>query len=309
MPKPSSSRRLEKAAIDLAWGLWIEAGVSGTGEPRSIFAIDPEALVILTACLGDADPRLRDEATDWCIRYGRFVSVARLRNLLKTLDQSFYPAFGEFAATVNEHARSRWPYATRARTYRPTGRSRIEDFTRPALIALRTRAVFGVGTRAEVLRVLLAGHYVEATAADLAADVSYTKRNVAEELEALRMGGLLDVAAVGNQNRYRLTRAREMTELLGTLPILSPRWPELVRVLLGALQLAERLPKMNERARLVEVDSFLRSRSSDMRRSGLAPPRPSGPQDLVAEYERWIAHTFERIAAGDLPEYASRLPS
>jgi hypothetical protein len=39
-------------------------------------------------------------------------------------------AFGEFAATVNEHAGTRWPYATQTRRFRPTKRSRVDDFTR-----------------------------------------------------------------------------------------------------------------------------------------------------------------------------------
>jgi hypothetical protein len=35
------------------------------------WAIDLEPLIMFTAALGDEDPRLRDEATDWCIRNGR----------------------------------------------------------------------------------------------------------------------------------------------------------------------------------------------------------------------------------------------
>lgn len=57
----------------------------GSGRPNRLpscareasIAISPEPLILFTAGLGDADPRLRDEATDWCVRYGRYVSAAR----------------------------------------------------------------------------------------------------------------------------------------------------------------------------------------------------------------------------------------
>lgn len=306
MPKRSSRGQLEEAALDLAWGLWTEAGVAGTVPRLATYAIDPEALIILTAHLRDADPRLGDEATDWCIRYGRYISAARLRNLLETFEEPVRMAFGEFAATVNEHANHRWPHATRPRKYRPTRRSRLDDFSRPALVALRTRALFGVGARAEIARLLLARPHGESTAAELASDACYTKRNVAEELEAMRLGGLLDVVVAGNQHRYRLARRAGLADFVGALPTVFPRWPEVVRVLVGALLLARRLPRISQRARLVEVDAFLRSRAADLRRAAVAPPPTTSPQQLVPMYDRWAAETFRRLADGIPPADADQ---
>jgi hypothetical protein len=100
----SFSKQLQEHALDLVWSLWAELGVSGWTRRHVSHAIDPEPLILFTAFLGDADPRLRDEATDWCIAYGRYVSAARLRNLLIGEESTVREAFGEFAATVNAHS-------------------------------------------------------------------------------------------------------------------------------------------------------------------------------------------------------------
>lgn len=181
------SRHVEEAVLDFLWSLWAELGVSGWTRRHRHWGIDPEPLVLFTAAVGQLDARLRDESTDWCIRYSRYVSVARLKNLLRSAPPPVAAAFGEYAATVSTHASVRWPGATQARVYRPTGRSRIEGFTRPALVTLRLRALFGVGARAEILR-----HYVLSPAATFAAadfpEAHHTKRIIAAELESLRTG-------------------------------------------------------------------------------------------------------------------------
>ncbi len=70
-------------ATALAWGAWVELGVSGWTDTHSDWAIDPEPLIVFTAFLGDEDARLRDEATDWCVRNWRYVSKTRLKNLVR----------------------------------------------------------------------------------------------------------------------------------------------------------------------------------------------------------------------------------
>src|SRR3712207_4673357 len=115
--------RLMEAVLDLTWSLWAEARISGRTRLHASSAIDPEPLILFTAGLGDPDPRLRDESTDWCIRYDRYISAARLRKLLRRCRPKARVAFGEYAATVNAHGRHAWPGATEPRPYHPTGRS------------------------------------------------------------------------------------------------------------------------------------------------------------------------------------------
>ena len=86
----SSSERLDppadfaSLAAALAWGAWVELGVSGWAASHRDWAIDPEPLVVFTAGMTTQDPRLVDEATDWCIRNWRHLSKTRLRNLVWT---------------------------------------------------------------------------------------------------------------------------------------------------------------------------------------------------------------------------------
>ncbi len=82
------SDALDEQLAQLGWSLWTELGVSGVVRKHRHHAIDPEPLIIYTAALQDIDPRLRDESTDWCTRYHTFISKTRLRNLLKSQDES-----------------------------------------------------------------------------------------------------------------------------------------------------------------------------------------------------------------------------
>lgn len=194
----SCSKLVLERTLDLAWSLWTELGVSGWQRRHTTVAIDPEPLVLLTATLGDADRRLQDEATDWCIRYGRYLTVTRLRHLLAASPEGTRAAFGVFAATVNANAPLHWPEATEPRKYQCRGRSTISDFRPTALVALRLRALLGVSARAEIVRLLLAQPGAALSAGELAPGAGYTKRNVAEALEGLRMAGVLQALPVRN---------------------------------------------------------------------------------------------------------------
>ena len=75
-----STSSLQRALLNRAWIQWIALGVDAVGE-RDDAVVDPEALIALTAELGDADARLRDVSTDWCVAYGRYVNGSRLQQV------------------------------------------------------------------------------------------------------------------------------------------------------------------------------------------------------------------------------------
>lgn len=142
-------------AVALAWGAWAELGVSGWTATHRDWAIDPEPLIVFTAFLEDNDPRLRDEATDWCIRNWRYISKTRLKNLARDQPQNVREAFGEFSATIGDHAGVIWPHATAPRRYTVTGRSNQPQLDQASMVWLRLRAMFGLGARTEILRYFL----------------------------------------------------------------------------------------------------------------------------------------------------------
>ncbi|MBI4259219.1 MAG: hypothetical protein HY658_01515 [Actinobacteria bacterium] len=293
------SERLQQHALDLAWSLWAELGVSGWQRRHTSHAVDPEPLILFTSYLGDADPRLRDESTDWCITYRRYVSAARLKNLLAQEGPDVREVFGEFAATVNSHSGLRWPAATEPRRFKRTGRSEVPDFGRPSLIALRLRALFGVGARAEIVRAFVADPSEMLSAADLAGEAGYTKRNVAEALDALRMAGLLEVIPVRNQLQYRLARPAELRMLVGELPSSFPRWRSIFRILERLLETAGRGDKSSPRVRSVEAAKVLHDLEGDLRVAGAQWPYPDiGQPALWRRLEQWAVELAKAWALG-----------
>jgi DNA-binding transcriptional ArsR family regulator len=220
---------LAEYELTLLWGAWVELGVSGWQRTHSNWAIDPEPLIVRTATLGDADPRLRDEALDWCIHNWRYVSRVRLRNLLREQAGEAGEAWGRFAATVNTHSKVRWPNATQAIRYVATGRSSLDSMEQPSRAWIRLRAMFGLGARTEILRYFLSGQR-RATVATIAENVGYTKRNVADECDSLEKAGVLKMRQLGNRFYYTLGRATELRDFAGAIAPIQPAWTSLLEV-------------------------------------------------------------------------------
>ena len=295
---PTSSEHLTDNAIALAWSLWAEMGVSGWQRNHTSHAIDPERLILFTAFIGDADARLRDESTDWCIAYGRYVSAARLRNLLATQTPEVRAAFAGIAATVNAHSNLRWPSATQARPYARTRRSAIADFAGPSLVVLRLRALFGVGARAEVVRAFLADPSARVSAADVATHAGYTKRNVAEAMDALRVAGLLQVHALRNQRLYGLADAEWLTSLPGGLPESWPWWSSVFRVLEGLISGMRAMDRLTPKVRTIEASAILRDLRSDLEQVGVRLSQEELGPDAWATMRRLATGLPEAWAAG-----------
>lgn len=292
-----NSRVLDRI-LDLVWSLWAELGVSGWQRRHTSLAIDPEPLVIFTATLGDADRRLQDESMDWCIRYGRYLSVARLRHLLVGSPEGVREAFGVFAATVNAQTSLRWPAATEPRKYQRTGRSQVDDFGRASLVGLRLRALFGVSARAEIVRVFVGRPMAALSASELAVEAGYTKRNVAESLEALRMAGLLEALPVRNQIHYRLAHSSQLTSAIGALPAYFPKWAPLFRALWLIVDGARRNEALEPLVAAVETRGTLRRMAPDLQLAGVDLPPSAVGECLQPVFEHWALDLLTIWAAG-----------
>ena len=295
----SFSRQLQENVLELAWSLWAELGVSGWQRHHTSHAIDPELLILFTAGLGDADPRLREESTDWSVTYGRYVSAMRLKNLLRTQTPAVQSTFGEIAATVSAHSPVRWPQKTHPRRFERTGRSVIDNFERPSLIVLRLRAFLGVGARAEIVRSFIAEPSQRFTAADLAVETAYTKRNVAEALEALRMAGLVQAVQLRNQLQYWLANSDALTHLPGGMPQIFPMWRPIFRILGAQLVAAQRAEQLTATARRVEASDVVHTLMPDLHALGLRSPLTESPgPDSWASFESWALATSSAWASG-----------
>jgi hypothetical protein len=296
----SSTVREDLAA--LAWSLWAELGVSGWERHHRRWFVDPEALVVLTAWIGDTDARLRDEATDWCIRFGTWLSATRLANLLTGASEETRERFGELAATVGEHSRLRWRGATKPRKYKPTGRSRLESFGAASLVGLRLRALVGVGARAEVMRLLLASPSASCSAAALVDDAGFKKRNIADALESLLWGGALAVEKSRNQLHYRLSDPNAWKAVVGALPEFWPRWAGLLPTLSVLADGHERTKTLPTRVLDVELTKLARDNAQSIVAARLPAPPAPGPDIQFAEaFSAWFERVVSELAQGRMP--------
>ena len=289
--------------LGLCWGAWTELGVSAWGRSHEGWAIDPEPLIVFTAHLGDREPRLRDEATDWCIRNWRLISRVRLRNLVRRESAEHQARWGSFAATVNAHAGVDWPGAGTAReAYRVTGRSTLRPLTEPSMALLRLRSIFGLGTRAEVLRYrLFHARSTWVTAQALADATNYGKRNVAEAADALVQAGVLRLRAEANRNTFALAEPEKLAAFVGAPPSFAPEWAPLLMVLGTVLHLAERSVALSAEVEAVETRGALRQIEALLDALGITPPPEVRGAVFVREWNRWAVALTGSLATGEWP--------
>ena len=269
MSTNSFKSNIENGILDLVWSLWSELGVRGVQRNHSKWAIDLEALIAFTAALGDLDPRLRDETTDWCIEHNRWISGSRLKKIIKD-DYAENPKIGEFIATVNEHSQARLPCGTKSRKFKSREHSLTIDFGSPALVVLRIRGMVGVGARAEVIFNFIASPSAQYSASDLAQKSYFTKRRVADTLHELSESGLLRSRKKGNQLIYSFQHWQTFTVLLGTLPSIYLSWSAVFPYLLVILKAASNESSTGSLKTFTELKKLNEHRPIDV----VLPPPP-----------------------------------
>jgi hypothetical protein len=295
MPMASLGSSLRGALVDRAWIQWAALGVDATVE-RDDAVVDPEALIALTAELGDADARLRDLSTDWCVAYGRYVNGSRLKQVCRELGTPG-DAIGEYVATVAASGGPAWPMATQARPgYERRGKARMDTATSLARLRIRLRAAFGVNARADVLAALLAAspHYL--TAADLARATRFTKPNVASALDALILAGLVTVRPVANERRIGLPPRIHILPQLRP-PVVQPDWVARFGVALEVHRFAER-GGMSTTVRAIEARRLTEGLARRMSAEGMPTPNLDATGDEFAHaFDRWLVDFVEWLRA------------
>jgi len=294
-----SDKTLMQPLADLGWALWSQLGVSGWPNQHSRWCVDPEALIVLTAWLGDFDARLRDEATDWCIEFADLTSATRLTNILASSPACARERFGVFAATVRAHSNARWSGATQARPFTPTGRSHIDSLAPRSRIALRLRSLLGVSARAEVIRLLLATDPLPQTASDLVMDAAIKKRPVAEALHRLESSGVLAVRRVRNQHQYRLAAPAAWAPLLGALPEAWPRWAIILPLLMRIVDALDAAADDPEQVRRVALHKIARKTADMVDIAQLPGMKIERTRQDNASVETWFLDVAHRLVEGD----------
>jgi hypothetical protein len=289
-----------------AWEQWSQLGVFAPSHRSDRVAADPEALLVFTLEIGRRDPRLLDEVLDWLLANERLISIQRLRNLATDSDDrqlveaaigwvARWQPKGRFSPRLPTTATEQ-PAAlfhTLARDVRspnpaflavgllkpdtdPSRKSQAPDATRPINFAFRLRLLFGVGSRAEVIRYLNTNPAPDPTAQMIADAAGFAKRNVNETLTALTATNLVTAFELGNEHRYSLNRVL-WGQLFGFKADTWPTyrdWPRL-------LQALRRLSRWLDDPRLDALSPYLLASEARMLMEELEPafaatdvPRP-----------------------------------
>lgn len=216
---------LQAALLDVVWRQWRALGAAaarGAAEKSQLRTIiDPEALVLVSLLLVDAERRLPDLLHDWVVRNSDLLSVQRMRNL-----QSHYaePLQGVLTARIawlagvaqHEGKDVRWrplaaaasspepleealrtsgpPPTNSARSTRSTRSTKKARATRvrltsSATLLLRLRLGFSVGVKADLLAYLLSHAGSWMTVREVTRATGYTAtavRRAADDLAAAR---------------------------------------------------------------------------------------------------------------------------
>jgi len=296
------TKQFDHRLADLAWSLWNELGVAGT-HPRKHknCLINLEELIILTVVIAESDPRLRDEALDWCSRNHHFVSISRLRTLIKILGEPVYLPFSVFAMTLNSISQSNWPIFSNAKPlkFKPSGKSSPPQCDAPALLGLRLRALFGVGARADLLTFFLTQKETVFTAADTV-EIGYSKRSLADLLDNLVQSGLLVTSVVRNQRKYELVLKEQLKKVVGELPKVAPPWSRILEVLISLRSNLQQVDKNSITTNVVTMRTTL-LRIEDLLPS-IISSAPSLQSDLNQYWEaftQWLLEILNAIANGN----------
>jgi len=273
----------------VAWRQWTAIGVTGRIEPVTA-PVDPEALIILTARLGDEDARLRDAAIDWCVAAGHLVNGSRLTHIASGAGLNDDTRLQQFLATVGAAGGPVWGGRDVApMLYSARGTVNLTSLAGDARLLLRLRASVGVNARADILAWLLADDDAIAIP-DLVAATHFTRTNIDKTLAVLELAGHVEVISSGERGRkVRLADGSPFRAWARpAVPVYD--WPQLFDMALSAVALAPIAVEQPDAVFGIEAREFL-----DRWRPTLANAHVSAPPTLltgavfVAAARTWFA--------------------
>lgn len=299
------SKQLNENLAHLAWSLWTEIGVAGLERKHQDFSIAPEELIILTSALSEFDPRLRDEALDWCVRYHQFISPIRLHILAKKYDAYIAKPFSTFSATINTYPgiRTKWVTLVKSSplTFQLSGKSILRNFEIPSMIHFRLRSFLGVGARADVLAFLFAEKQRDFIVSDLK-EIGYSKRRLAAILDDFAAAGILSESKVRNQLRYAFVKHNQLIKLLGGIPKKMLHWNRILAVLLPIRACFQDVENTAIGVRVIDMKNLLDNLSDQLLQIQLAPPPLQNDFEAYwSSIEKWLLEITHRLARGLYP--------
>jgi hypothetical protein len=251
---------LKERLLDFVWQQWCRLGVSGSSRMGNDWVTDPEPLLAFTSEVGRYDARLFDEVLDWLSKNGTWINTQRLTAIMKrdrvgcpkvvgamaawmcardksmkwrgiakrneadahTSEEFLFQAVPAGAMRVVEQPDRHFEqYGLIREVVQTRGMTQPVNMRDPANIIFRSRALFGLNIRADVIAYLLtaeSGH-----ARRIAELLGFNHMRVQSVLTALADAGFIAVRAEGKSKQYRIDRDRWNPVMLPDQAC-PPRW-------------------------------------------------------------------------------------
>jgi hypothetical protein len=283
--------RVWRELLDFTWRQWAQAGVSASTSGLDRWAIDPEALTLFTIGIARRDPRLFDEVLDWLVTNRQLLSLQRLKNLGRrfpldvklveavTAWTGYSSALPEAVAQRNQAEEepvfapdilsfigepdpifAKYGYI-RPRVV-PSGKSREPDVRIPANFSFQLRRLFGPGSRAEVMKVLLTLEEGYLDAARIADEAGFAKRNINDTLSDLVAARVVKARWSKHERHFIAYRDKWATLLeVGPSAKFMPEFMSWVHLLPASLEIADWLDRTVESG---DSEYLIASRARDL---------------------------------------------
>ena len=214
MSSAEFSRQFLRKAEDLIAAQWQQLGVALTASGRESANswIDLESLLAFTLFAPHGDRRLSEGALEWIIHHRGLVNTSRLKRLVTLYNRNrstYRTQIGEdlmrdFSSGDTDRFANRVAEELGTSSYKPRGILSPLNTTRPRLLQLRLRSLFGINARAEVLMFLLQ-HKSENSNA-MARHIGFAQKQVYLILENWTDAGIVRCIRQGRAGNYSLIR-------------------------------------------------------------------------------------------------------
>jgi len=248
-----------EGVLNFIWRQWCRMGVAGSVGQKDQWVIDPETVLAFTTEVARHDARMFDEVMDWLVKNGRWINTQRLSTVVHQDNVGDKAVLGAIAFWMAEQDKSmKWrglaqrtvsaartpaeplfhtakgrtpcPSAADARfqryglvrdTVRTRGMTQSVNMKDPANIMFKSRAVFGIGIRADVMAYMVTTE--GAHPRDVARTLGYNHMRVQEVLVGLAEAGVAFVRPVGRSKQYWIDRDTWRRVLMGGQTS-APQW-------------------------------------------------------------------------------------
>ena len=229
--------------LNFVWHQWCQMGVAGSVPHKPGWVIDPEPLLAFTSEVARQDARMFDQVLDWLATNGHWINTQRLSTLVKQGDIGDTAVVGAIASWMTQQDKStKWRGVSR--TFSPSVQKPAEALFRlqpelspdilakpcphfqqyellrgqihtrkmtqpvnmqdPANLMFKSRAIFGIGIRADVSAYLATangGH-----ARQIADRLGYNHVRVTDVLSEMAEAGMVTMHFSGQTKLYRIDR-------------------------------------------------------------------------------------------------------